>query len=210
MGKQPEYHLQLDGTNLDLRELAQRMAAPGHPAAPVSGRAKLNIQCAGIIPENGSALDKFKGAGTFDIRQGDYFEVPVLRAIARDLKAKEAAIVSDAAAQFHVADKKIRFDRAVISAPVLGVEGTGTIDFDGNMEFHKVTALAGGDWKRNTGEATPVGQVVGKIQTALNEVTRAVWYDLDVTGTVNAPIVKPTPAPFIVKPVLHFKEMLDK
>lgn len=205
---EPHYDLQLTAVNMDLRELAQRMATPGHPPAPVSGRARLNVQCNGVIPDNGSVLDQITGSGAFDIREGSFFEIPVIKAIAASVGAPQAAVVSDAGAQFHVGDRKIHFDRALISAPALGVEGTGDVGFDGSLDFHKVTALTGGDWQRNLGQGNPAGEVIGRIQGALNTATRAVWCDLDITGTVNEPVVKATPVPFLSKPMLHVKELL--
>ncbi|HEX4795928.1 MAG TPA: AsmA-like C-terminal region-containing protein [Humisphaera sp.] len=207
-GKTPAYNLQLSGTGLDLREVAVRMGTPGHPPALISGRAQLKVQCNGTIPLFGSVLDQIKGSGTFEIHQAGLFEVPVLKEIAAKVNSPQAGVVSDAGAQFHVADNKIYVDRALISAPALGVEGTGTVGFDGTVDFHKVTALVGGDWQQNAGGDTPAAQVVGGIQKALNNVTRIIWYDVDVGGTINQPLVHATMAPFLTRPVMHLKELI--
>src|SRR5437667_4098 len=82
--------------------------------------------------------------------------------------------------------RTVNFTSAAINAPALGLQGSGTIAFDGEMDLH-IIALPLGDWRDRVKQTNlpllsdVAGEVVGAIQGALNTATSTLLYEFRVT-----------------------------
>ncbi len=93
---------------------------------------------------------------------------------------------------------------AAVSAPVLGIQGSGTVAFDGQLDLRLVAAPLA-DWRSQIkGTRIPilsevVGDVVGVAQRAINGATKKILYEFKVTGTVGKPKIDAVPAPVLTE-----------
>jgi hypothetical protein len=110
--------------------------------------------------------------------------------------------VCDAAAVFHIANRVITLDQAAVNSPALGIQGTGTITFDKQLDL-QVVATAIGDLKAAIKRSAPnvvgdvAGDIVGAVQGALRSATGTLLYQYRITGPAMHPQKQ-----FIAAPVL--------
>ena len=189
-------------TLLDLQEPARsRLSGIGYATAKVSGAGK------------GSALrpsDTFRADGEMQILHGDFWSVPPVGVVASQVKQTDDPGVGDAAAVFHIADRTINLPSAAVNAPLVGLQGHGTIGFDRSI-YLTIIAAPLGDWRDKMRQANIpiVGDVLGAVQQLLNGVQGVLLYQFRVTGTVDHPIKNLIPAPIISDPMaLLFGQML--
>ena len=105
-----------------------------------------------------------------------------------------------AAAVFEIYDQTVDLKQAAISAPVLGVQGTGKVSFNGDLDLHAVAAPLA-DWKDQLKRTKiPIlsdvaGEVAGGIQKMINTASKTLLYEFRVTGKANKPRIETVPAP---------------
>ncbi len=199
-GRTP-YQIKATLRDIDLRELGRYLAVPGQAAPPLSGRGVLEAQLNGDVPEGKTpAYMGLTGDGEFEVLGGDFWRVPVMQSIADSVSVKQATTVGEAAGQFHVHRGTIHFDRAVASAPALGVEGSGDVGFDGPLNLTLIANVLG-NWGDRAGNVDDggVSKLLDKVQKGVNTATRVALYEVQVSGSADRPVTKVVPAPFITR-----------
>jgi hypothetical protein len=156
-------------------------------AATISGQAQ---------PVNKSLVDTLHSEGQFEVLRGDLWDIPALQKIQNSTDiARKGLTVGQAAALFRVADDQIELRDAAVSAPVLGVQGSGKIGFDGQLDLHVVAAPLA-DWKQKMrwlgGSAA---DFFGDVQKMLNKASSKLLYEFVVTGSASDPIVQTVTVP---------------
>jgi len=156
------------------------------------------VPAAMLLPTSG-----LTGSGEFEILGGDFCESRSFKSVSDSVSVKQAITVGEAAGQFHIGKGKVHFDRALASAPVLGVEGSGDLDFNGNLDF-KLIADVLGQWSERVGDIGDgggVAKLLDTVQHGVNVATRQALYQVVVTGSASKPAVSPIPAPFLTEQV---------
>ena len=200
----------------DLQKLAVILSTNGQPPLKMSGKAYLKVLISGTEDRADRALaDNFRAKGEFEILEGDFWEVPVIKDLVGGVKvAKEALTAGQAAGTFEIFDQKVELTNAAVSAPVLGLQGNGTVRFDGQLDLRVVGAPLA-DWKdklKRTGiplVSNAAGAIAGGVQKMLNSATSMLIYEFRVGGTVAKPQISTVPAPFLSDSAAHlFGKML--
>lgn len=161
--------------------------------------------------------DALRGEGELSIRDGEIWEAPVLVSVAEQSKIRrETLTASEASASFAFADGRVDLRRAAVYSPALGLQGTGTIGFDGALNL-RVVAAPLGNWEEHIKKTNiplmskVVGTVAGAMQQAVNAATSELLYEFHVTGTTSAPSVQPVPAPVLTDgAAMIFERMLQR
>jgi hypothetical protein len=166
------------------------------------GRAFANVELSGDLQKE-TALDSLLGRGRFEVFDGNFFELPVLRPIEKAVtgeRRNDLGTVGEAAILFRVKGRTVRIREAALSAPLLGVQGDGAITLDGQLDLNLVAAPLA-DWRDKLKQTNiplvsdVTGEVAGAIQRTLNAATRGLLYEFEVRGDVKKPEVKTVPAP---------------
>jgi hypothetical protein len=196
------YSGQLAITNLDMRQVANVLLPDEKSRQMASGQGELHLQFHGPFPPDASPVDGFTARGDFDIRHGHFADIPVLKEALAKVKEANAATVGEAAAIFNISHRQIYFDQAAANAPAVGVQGHGTLGFNGSVNMSFIaTPLA--DWREKLASTdvpilNTVGALIaGKAQAAVNVAESAVLYQYRVTGTVSDPKTEQIPAPVL-------------
>jgi hypothetical protein len=211
-----EYAFIVRAAGVDMEQFGQ--AWPREEEQPLrmngTGSGKMHLYGTGRIGEK-SAISNLRGQGDFEIRDGDFYDVPVLAQILNSMKGRSApGTMGYAAGVFNVREKTVGLHRIAISAPVLGVQGSGKVNFDAEMDL-KVVAAPLADWKQNLRRSkVPIvgdvaAELAGGIQKLLNTATGKLLYQFRVTGTVGEPRLMPQPVPVLTDDMLQvFAHML--
>jgi len=103
---------------------------------------------------------------------------------------------------------------AALSAPVLGVQGSGSVMFDGRLNL-RVVAAPLADWKDQMKRTRiPIvsdiaGEVLGGLQKMVNTATKTLLYEFRVTGSTREPKIETVPSPVLTEGVAKlFEKML--
>lgn len=148
--------------------------------------------------------------GEAQVLRGDFWTVPPVGVVAEQVRRQEQLGIGDAAAVFHIADQVITLKSAALSAPMIGLQGMGTIGFDRSL-FLMIVVAPLGDWRDQMRQAgiPLVGDVLGAIQQFLNTVKGTLFYQFRVTGTLGRPVKSLIPAPALTDPnALLFGQMM--
>jgi len=200
----------------DLSQIAALLNASESERARYQGLADVQASFEGSGPSQGkSAAQLFGSEGQLEIYQGNLWDIPALQRIAARVSiARKALTVSRAAAFFRVADQRVHLKDAALSAPVLGMQGSGTIGFDGQLDLDVVAAPLA-DWQDKLDKSgMPVvsdlaGDVADRVQKLLNEATGHLLYKFHVGGTASDPQLTTVAAPAITQPAVRlFGSML--
>ena len=196
--------------NVDVRALGALLSKDGKEPKRLSGRGNANVRVAGTgkdLEGRFTAADTFKAAGRFEILDGDFYDLSVVQEISSGAQVKnEATTVGQAAGTFEIANRVVELRQGAISAPVLGLQGSGRATFDGRLDLEVVAAPLA-DWKDQMKRTNvPVlsdvaGEVLGGIQKLLNTATKTLLYQFQVTGTVKQPKVTAVPTPVLTEGV---------
>lgn len=210
LGKSPRYAFDGQARAVDLGGLARGLSAPGEKPLPLSGRANVTMHGSGAFPDHGQTADLFNAAGEFEVHQGDFWQIPVMKAIADSAQVRSAMTVSEAAGTYRISRGAVHLGHAAVSAPALGVDGSGDVRFDGRMNL-SVIATVGGNWgeKIDLGDNGVASGILNKVQNSLNAATRQALYDVRIEGTPARPIVKTIPSPFLSKQATNFLGFLQ-
>ncbi|MGA3066912.1 MAG: AsmA-like C-terminal region-containing protein [Tepidisphaeraceae bacterium] len=200
------YGGQLAVQKADLSAIATLLRASTLDKSKFQGIVDVNGNFSGSGHYNGKSSSAiFASDGQFEIHKGILWDIPALERVADSATiARKALTMSEAAAYFHVADRKVQLQDAAINAPVLGLEGSGTVDFDGNLDLN-VLAAPLADWEtkiKKTGVpllSTLAGDFAGALQKILNTATGELFYTFHITGDASNPQVKTVPAPALTE-----------
>ena len=199
-GDVPSYELDTNVRNLDLRDLLRAVQPPATTRPQtIAGRAFVKAHLTGSIPPKGAdPLAAISGSGNFEVRDGNFFQIPVMEAIANDVNVKAATTVGQAAGMFTIGDSKVHLNPVVVSSPLIGIDGSGDVGFKGELALDIIaTPLGQWDEKLNVGDAA--SGVLHQMQKGLNVATRAALYNIHVRGTVDKPETHPEAAPFLTE-----------
>jgi uncharacterized protein involved in outer membrane biogenesis len=184
----------------DLSAVSKTFILPETTSAKLTGVGNLDMEFTGSRPDHGSALDALRAAGEFEVFRGQFWTIPVLGEVAKRAGGGREMTVGEAAGAFEVADRRILLRQAAVSSPALGVQGSGTIGFDKQLDLNIVAAPLG-DWRdKLKGTNVPVvsdvaGEVAGALQTLVNTATRGLLYEFRVTGPAGHPEFSTVPVP---------------
>lgn len=150
-----------------------------------------------------SATDLLTAQGQFEVTKGDLWNIPVMQAIASRFSiVRKALTVSQAAAYFQVQNQTVQLQDAALSSTVIGLEGSGTVDFDGNLNLDIVAAPMA-DWQsRISRTGVPIvsgiaGGIVGGVQRLFTTAAGQLLYRFHITGTTSQPELHSVPAPIL-------------
>jgi uncharacterized protein involved in outer membrane biogenesis len=192
----PGYDLDLNLSNIDVSQI------PAHPGK-LTGEGTLNIHLSGMFARDPSrAQNSLAGKGEAQITHGRLTEADWLSEIAqRTGIARDSLTTGDAAAVFSIRDSALVIDRGAINTPVLGLQGNGSITFQGDTSL-SITAAPLGDWRKKVqGTGIPVlSNVAGAIAAGAQRVVNAgsrYLYAFEVKGKLPHPQVRAVPAPVL-------------
>jgi hypothetical protein len=200
------YDLRASARAIDLNQLVLAVSDPKKKPEPLGGHANLTAHLTGIIPSDArTVLDMLAGRGEFEVKDGDFWHVPVMQSIADNSNVRATMTVGEAAGLFNVSEGVVHLSHAAVSAPALGVEGAGSIDFKGRLNFDVITTVLG-NWgsKFDIGDDGTFSRAVDQVEQTINGVAQVAVVNIHIDGTANKPEVHPVPAPFITKPTAQF------
>jgi len=204
----PSYQMAGQFRGANLNDLARLMAKPGEKPTPLAGRANLTLHLKGAVPEGtGSAIDSISGEGELEVKDGDFWQIPVMKSIADNSNVRTAMTVGEAAAVFTIGRGKVYLKHAAVSAPALGVDGHGDVDFKGRLNLDCITTVLG-NWGEKFAAGDEVSRTVNQIQRTLNGVTQAAVMNIHVSGSANHPTMNAIPAPLLTGPMTQFVNFL--
>jgi hypothetical protein len=196
--------------NVDVKALGTLLSKDGKEPKRLSGRGNANVRVSGTgkdLEGRFTAADTVQAAGRFEILNGDFYDLSTVQEISSGAKIKyDATTVGQATGTFEIKNRVVALPQAAISAPVLGLTGSGRATFDGELDLEVVAAPLA-DWKDHVKRTNiPVvsdvaGEVLGGLQKMLNTATKTLLYQFRVTGSVGRPQVTAVPAPVLTEGV---------
>jgi hypothetical protein len=190
--------------DVDLQEVGKQFSVSEEQATKLGGVGNVNVRFNGTAGEGlEAAMDSLKGSGEFEVLKADFWEFPVLKRVAEQTRVtRDVLTVGEAAGIFKISDRFIHLHRAAISAPVLGMQGTGKVGFNDSLDLSIVAAPLA-DWRDKVKQTRiPIvsdvaGEVIGGVQKILNTATSKLLYEFRVTGTIKEPEVRAVPTPVL-------------
>jgi hypothetical protein len=200
------YQGQVTSHHADLSRAIALLQAQSVDQTQFQGLLDLRASFSGSGPYSGEkAADLFTADGQFEIHKGILWSIPVLQRIADSTSiGRQALTMSEAAAYFKVANKEVTLHDAAINAPVLGLQGNGTVDFDGNLNLD-VLAAPLADWQTKIHKigipiiGGVVGDFAGTVQDLFNKATGTLLYTFHITGDAANPQITTVPAPILTR-----------
>ena len=181
-----DFNVKIDG--LETHDLVTALQKPGAKPVALSGRVNDISHLYGYIPPGKqSFLDALRAEGSFSIQNGNFWQIPLFQDIAKSVNVKEALTVGDAFGTYSIDHQVVHFDPVAVSAPVLGVQGSGDITFDKRINFDAV-AIPGQVGKTN--DKNMIGNGLAYLQQAFAAASKTVLYKVHVNGTLpdKAPV----------------------
>ena len=119
---------------------------------------------------------------------GNFWQIPLFKQLAQSVDVKEALTVGDAFGTFAIAHNVVHLDPVAVSAPVLGVQGSGDVGFDEKLNLDLV-AIPGQVGKGNGNNA--IGNVLAQAQQVFAFASKTVLYKVHVGSTISNPKLDP-------------------
>jgi hypothetical protein len=148
-------------------------------------------------------LSLLGGDGSLQIDDGNLWALPALQSLSKHTRiAREALTAGEAAAVFTIANRTIYFKHVAVYSPALGLQGSGTESFDGQLDLDIIAAPLG-DWKQKLAEtdipffSRVLSGAAGTVEKLVGSATSALLYHFHITGSHDNPIVQTIPAPFL-------------
>jgi hypothetical protein len=135
--------------------------------------------------------------------------------ISKALGVNDAGTVGQAAGAVTIEGRSVKFKKIIIYSPVLGVQGSGRVDFDGRLDFQAVAAPLA-NWKRQLQKSQiplldDIGaEVAGALQKGLDSATGKLLYQFKISGTAGKPVVNTERVPIITKDLARFLSQMFK
>jgi uncharacterized protein involved in outer membrane biogenesis len=195
----PSWQVSGRASDLRLADLARRFPQLGGEG--VQGRLSARGSFSGDLAAGESAwLASLAGAGSMRAREGRFYTIPLVSQLLEQAGLSDAgATLTDASAEFRVADGTVTFSQAAIGSTAVGVQGHGEVGFDGRVQLDMVV-MPFGSWRSavERGGVPVVGDVLatlaGKAQELVGKASGAL-YAFRITGTVQEPRLTPVPVP---------------
>ena len=195
-----KYQVDFSVADFDVEKLANSPLIPGF-IAKIAGLGNVNARLSGTIPIDGTrASEQFNADGTARITGGRFGGSGWLTAIADRIGIGcESLTTGDAAALISIANRTVTFRRAAINTAALGLQGKGTITFDGDADLDIIAAPLG-DWRQHIQNTNiPIisdvaGDIAGRLQRMVS-ATSSLLYEFQVTGKLPSPQVRTIPTP---------------
>lgn len=135
LGEAPRYGFRATLADADLARCAQEALAGQQNLA---GRVFGNIEVRGI----GRSIHNLSGRGNLRMRDGNVYELPLMVALLKILSIRQpdTKAFSQSDMDFRISGNHIYFDRANFSGDAISLEGTGEMNFDGQLQmtFHAI------------------------------------------------------------------------
>ena len=186
-----------------LEELDSIRKKAGQELLNMKGRVFANGALRGAFKQGQSPVDVMTGSGDAEIIQGEIFKLPVLSQLLSHVKGvKSVATVGEAATSFSIGNRTVTLTNTAISSPLVGIQGHGTINFDGPINARAIVAPLA-DWRDKIREtripfvSDLAGELVGGVQKLLNSATSNLLYQFRIEGDVKNPKITPIPAPVL-------------
>lgn len=220
--RRPDEPLRYEGElrlqDVEVERLEERLAKEP-PRNPLHGRLFVESVFQGSASRGAGLLGNLRALearGEFEVVDGDLFKIPVLKEIAASIREfKSAATVGSAAAAFEVNKGIARFNDIAVSSPALGLQGDGTLGFDGAVDLAVVAAPLA-DWRdKLLATDVPVvsqvaGEVAGVVQRLLNSATGALLYQFRISGSITQLNIETVPTPVLTDAAAWvFEQMLE-
>jgi hypothetical protein len=175
-----DFNAKVDG--VELHELIPAVQKPGARPVPIRGRPNVVAHVYGVIPAGKqSFLNAFRADGAFAVENGDFWQIPLFQDLARSVDVKDALTLGDAFGDFSIARQVVHLDPVAVSAPVLGVQGTGDITFDQHLNLDLV-AIPGQVGKTNGKNV--IGNGLAYVQQAFALASKTVLYKVHIGGAL--------------------------
>lgn len=197
-GDVPSYELDTNVRNLEIRDLLRALQPPSTTKPQtMAGRAFVKAHLAGTIPPGkADPLAAITGSGNFEVRDGNFMQLPVLESIASDVHVKAATTIGQAAGVFTIAKSNLHLNPVVVTSPALGIDGSGDIHFNQQLSLDLI-ATPLGKWGEKLDAGDGASGVLDAMQNGLNAATRQALYNVHVGGTVDKPVITTKLAPFL-------------
>jgi hypothetical protein len=178
-GDLPSYRARLTLTDGELKRFAQSYL-PRH--------GKLDGVMNGWVDLQGEGTDprRLTGSGKLAIAPAKLYEVPLIVAIIRTaaLTPTQEAAFNEAMFNFHIENRRVRFDRIDLVGDALHLYGIGNVQFDQSVNFEFLASTGRRQWP------IPIVTEVFKLATSG-------LVGVKVTGTVAEPVAVVRPLPQI-------------
>jgi hypothetical protein len=206
------YQANLAVQNVSMQQATAVLIGPQDPQIQNNGRGEGNFSLNG----NANDLASLAGHGEVRVANGQIWRFPIFDGIASHTKiAREALTAGEAAAMFDIANSQVQISSAAINSPALGLQGSGTVGFDGQLDLNVIAAPLG-DWQQKVKEtgiplvSAVVGDIAGQLQKVVNSASELL-YQFHVTGTLAQPQVQTQPSAMLSDAKAKiFGEMMKK
>jgi len=211
-GEPPAYEGKGWVRGVDLKTLKELLADEGKYFPKLSGIGNANLTFSGIgkTDKQPDAWMGFIAAGKVDVFEGTFWNVSVVEEVVGGTRTQaDSLTVGQARGDFEIKEKVLTLQNASLSAPLLGVQGNGTIGFNGALDLRLVAAPLA-DWKdQMKSMRIPVvsdvaGELLGGLQGIIQGATRTLLYEFKVTGTVAQRKVEAVPAPVLTEGIARW------
>ena len=190
-----KYEAQIDASGLDLSQIAT-LGALESKSVKLTGEGRISAKISG----ESWGLDHLTGDGDAQITKAKFPESKTISGIAQRAGiAPESLTTGDAAAVFSVRERALTISKGAINTQVLGLQGSGSMSFDGNLNFDIIAAPLG-DWRNHVEKMNiplvggVASSVAGRMQNLVS-ATSKLLYHFEVTGKISDPQIRPIPAP---------------
>jgi hypothetical protein len=192
------YEVQLDASAIDLAKVEALPALQAH-SVHLTGEGRITAHVTGEFAGRES-LDRLGADGDAQVARAKFPESKTVSGIAERIGiARESLTTGDAAAVFSLRDRMLTIQRGAINTTVLGLQGNGTVNFDGDLNFDIIAAPLG-DWRNHVQNMNipliggVASNLAGHMQNLVS-ATSKMLYHFDVTGNVSDPKITAIPAP---------------
>jgi hypothetical protein len=196
-------------SKLDLHQLAMQYTTDPAKRQHAFGQLDWHQNFDGYLladsPKSGknSPADLLTGPGDFDVTNGYFLDIPLLKDIVGAMHMKNATTVGEVAGKYTIANSTVHFRKLIANSPALGVQGHGDLGFDQQAKMDFV-AVPLADWAKDLRGSGLVDNaaaaIVGKAQDIFNGL-QGQLYSFRVTGPITNPKVVPVAVPILTQEV---------
>jgi len=212
------YQGRLSAKSVELSQVTSLPKVMPNRKFSVAGKSDADVRFNGVIPRDGTRPSEYLIVqGTADVDKGEIWDLPILNGVVSQMGiAREGLKLSDVAARFEFRKRVVTLQRAALNSELLGLQGHGTVDLDGEINLDIIAAPLG-DWRKQIERtkipivSNVVGGVAGAVQTMLNSATSTLLYQFQVRGKLAEPQIKPVAAPILTDTTaVMFAKMLQQ
>ncbi|HEX8524074.1 MAG TPA: AsmA-like C-terminal region-containing protein [Tepidisphaeraceae bacterium] len=191
----------LQGARLErLEKIRESM---GQKPRPISGEIHSDGTFSGSVAKGQSPVVGIKARGALEIIHGDFFRLPVLSGLLTSARFGQGiGTVGELATNYAVENRTVILTNCAINSPLVGIQGSGKIGFDGSLDLQAIVAPLA-NWRDKMREtkipfvSNIAGEIVGNVQKLLNTATSNLLYEFRADGTFSDPRIRPVAAPML-------------